>query len=514
MKKLGMMIFLMLMVFVIFPGKADGASIQVNRDTSYDGGSSSETYTAFKIFDATKTSGGTSASYFLSANSRFAFIRNNNDVLEYLTFTAASDGSGYVVTWKEGVQPTDENCIALADIIWDLITYTGHSYTVNNGIALVSGTDFYSLTINTARTPVAEGYYLIYSSLGTNLALVTTDVNITEKNQYPTFLKEFSDAMAEDSLAEENSSSDEVQIGDVVSYTLTVEIPETVNEMIAIMDTMDAGLDAVVFQNSDDRDTATYTTDDEMVGRVIVTAKDSSGDEITDFTTTTVINQIFNIELSAEQVASLAGEKITFEYEAIINGNAALTPVQNNTARLIYGSRYETSSHTVSSLTRNLTINKNDGTNPLMGAQFELRRDNANSSPIRLVRLTDAELEDAEITKANNTIYYRVSDGNDIGSVALIDMTSASSAVIYGLDDDSAYVITETKAPAGYNKLDHNETALGNRNADRVVDVTNQAGSLLPSTGGRGTKFLYLTGAILMIGGGLILAKRKLISDK
>lgn len=513
MKRLLVTMIVLLTFFVFLPGRVFGASIQVNRDNgTYDGGSSSEKYTAFKIFDASKN--GNAASYHLPANSKFAFIRNDSNVLNYLTFAAASDGSGWSVTWKEGVASSEANAIALARTLWDLITYTGNGYTVENDRSLVAGVDFFSLPIGEARTPVPEGYYLIQSTLGTNLALVTTDVVITEKNHYPGILKEFSDGMAVNAKREEDSSFDEVQIRDTVSYTLTVTIPESSNQTIIITDTMDSGLDALVYQTTDDRDTATYTTDADKVGKVIVTAQDSSGDPVSNFTTSTVTDHVFTIMMTSNQVTSLAGETITFEYQATVNGEAGLTPTQENTAHLNYGSFYETADHTVSSVTRNLTINKNDGSNPLMGAQFEIRRDSQNSNAIRLVRLTDANLEAAGITKANDTIYYRVADGKDAGSVATIDMTAAYSAVIYGLDDDSNYIITETKAPAGFNKLDHNETSNGGADADRVVNVTNQAGSLLPSTGGRGSRFLYLTGAILMIGGGLVLAKRKLMDGK
>ena len=91
-------------------------------------------------------------------------------------------------------------------------------------------------------------------------------------------------------------------------------------------------------------------------------------------------------------------------------------------------------------------------------------------------------------------------------------MTDASSAVVYGLDEDSTYYVLETKAPDGYN-LKEDPTAVAGGTAS--VHVVNNAGSILPSTGGIGTTIFYIIGAILVIGAGVVIVtKRRMNNDQ
>lgn len=89
------------------------------------------------------------------------------------------------------------------------------------------------------------------------------------------------------------------------------------------------------------------------------------------------------------------------------------------------------------------------------------------------------------------------------------------------------YYLKETKAPDGYNllkepikivvtgdavtgkpviKVDNNGTAT----VVKKVEVQNNSGSLLPSTGGMGTTLIYVVGSILVLASGIVLfSKRK-----
>lgn len=157
-----------------------------------------------------------------------------------------------------------------------------------------------------------------------------------------------------------------------------------------------------------------------------------------------------------------------------------------------------------------MTVNKTDGTDALKGAQFKLYRTdealNLAHVDVMLRALTDDELTAAGVTKADDTVYYTV----DPDGTNLIDMTDASSAVVYGLDKDSTYYLEETVAPDGYNRLDEEqEVNLGSKTS---IDVVNNAGSVLPSTGGIGTTMFYVIGAILVIGAGVVLVTRRRMS--
>ena len=110
--------------------------------------------------------------------------------------------------------------------------------------------------------------------------------------------------------------------------------------------------------------------------------------------------------------------------------------------------------------------------------------------------------------------------------------------------DDGTYRLEETKAPDGYNKLSKdviiiitaatkngqtwdgvnaierlNVTADGKSGTADVntgivtVQIENNSGSTLPSTGGIGTTIFYVVGVILMLGAGVLLVTKKRMSS-
>lgn len=115
-------------------------------------------------------------------------------------------------------------------------------------------------------------------------------------------------------------------------------------------------------------------------------------------------------------------------------------------------------------------------------------------------------------------------------------MTTGDDGILHfdGLSKGT-YTITETKAPDGYNMLTEplelkiaaafetapeykpSWSATLNGKADKVsvdngiitISVENKKGTLLPSTGGTGTKLLYLLGGVLVIGAGALLVLKK-----
>ena len=135
-----------------------------------------------------------------------------------------------------------------------------------------------------------------------------------------------------------------------------------------------------------------------------------------------------------------------------------------------------------------------------MGAQFEMYRDAATAAT-NLVKIT---VENS----AANTVYYRVAAAGEQNATTTIDMTDAYDAVIYGLDGDSTYTLREIKAPDGYNLLkDDVKVVMGDDN--KVQPIVNNAGSVLPSTGGIGTTVFYILGGLLAVGALVVLITNK-----
>ena len=86
--------------------------------------------------------------------------------------------------------------------------------------------------------------------------------------------------------------------------------------------------------------------------------------------------------------------------------------------------------------------------------------------------------------------------------------------------------MTETQQPTGYNKLANAiEVHIDDNGKVKVikdgaltdvtqVEVENKTGTVLPSTGGAGTTMIYLVGAILVLGSGVVLVTKRRVKGK
>ena len=102
-------------------------------------------------------------------------------------------------------------------------------------------------------------------------------------------------------------------------------------------------------------------------------------------------------------------------------------------------------------------------------------------------------------------------------SVSLIkaNRTKITDSNVYGVSQ--GYYLVETKAPDGFNKLtapvvikitksadtDVNKWTIskdGTVENDKIIDIENSTGSLLPSTGGRGAIAFAVIAALLVFG--------------
>ena len=484
-KKKNVFALLIAMILVLsLSTSALAATIVVETGTNASDGSisqdvlSGETYNAYKILNYTSadTDGNgipDAYSYYLTAEQ---YAADNTDGLGKLLesagfhFTASSDGTQYVLDNAAAI--TDA-----ADVANDL-------YAIKDkiaSVAIASATATATADKQAVFSNLDTGYWFVTSSLGSLCTLQSYDDEalIVEKNTMVTDSKTV------------DESNESLQVGDTATYTITLTDGKGTNLAATLTDTMSAGL--------------TYNNDATVTANGTALVKD------TDYTVTvtggngsqTVVVYTFT---AAVMTALEENQHIVVTYTATLNQYASLDGTETNTEVTSYSTQ-NTSGNTVEVKDYNLTIQKKakseDG-DSLKGAQFALYRDNETTA-LNVVSITVD-------TPAADTVYYRVAAAGETGATTVIDMTEAYDAVIYGLDGDSTYHIEETTAPDGYNKL-AGKVPVQMGDANKVQPVVNNAGSILPSTGGIGTTIFYIIGAVLVIGAGVVIVTKRRMND-
>ena len=344
------------------------------------------------------------------------------------------------------------------------------------------------------------GYYLVDTTLGTLCSLDTTnpDVVMEEKNEVPTNVK----TVEEDSTGNYGEKND-ADIGQTVNFKSTITA-QAGAENYVFHDKMSAGLTygsvTGITLNGTAVDASNYT----------VTAPAADGD-----TFDVTFTQAFCDTLKAN-------DQIVISYTATLNENAKVGLDGNpNVSKLSYGEinqetgkpgsttpPSETKTYTWDVVVFKYTMN-GETEKALAGATFTLSKNADGSNPIALV------------SEGNNV--YRVEKTNETVTVTEITTDATGKFTIKGLDADT-YYLTETAAPAGYNKLaapvtiviGENGVVNGTTEAPQGVDevkVLNQSGTELPSTGGIGTTIFYIVGGVLVVGAVVLLVTKKRMNN-
>lgn len=330
------------------------------------------------------------------------------------------------------------------------------------------------------------GYYLVDSSLGALCGLNTTkpNVTITEKNVKPTIEKEVKNGDAW-------GTTNDAKIGDTVEFKITIHVEAGAKNYV-LTDTMEKGL-------SFDSKTLTVTCN----GATATLNSDYSLELDKNNTT-------FTLTFDDNYVAGKVGETIVVTYAATLNENAVVAG-NKNSATLHYGNKQTVKSETTT-YTYEFDLLKVDGSDKklLDGAEFKLYDAKNDGNIIKVVPVAGG---------------YRVANGNEAGATETIAVTGGK-VHISGLDK-TTYWLEETKAPDGYNKLterkpvdltsgSNNTTLTSNTwsEADHGVAVENNAGAILPDTGGMGTTLFYVIGGGLMVAAVVLLVTKKRMEHK
>ena len=393
------------------------------------------------------------------------------------------DGNGYM-TYKTDMD-TPEN---LREFAQKALAYAqqGHGIHSTSQPATTDTVTFSNLKL---------GYYLVDSSAGALCGLTTTNKNasIEEKNGVPT---------VEKTILETNNTNTAnfANIGDVVKYQ-TIITAQKGAQTYVLHDTMDKGLTfnkdvkvKVSGQESYLNPTADY--------EVVENPTDGCTFEIT-------FTDAFLKTIKAET-------NIEVTYSAILNKDALIHLGNNNTTYLTYGNNNKTNTSETHTLTYEIKVLKYTNTkdHPLANAKFSLFNQETGGTAYKLVQ------------KADTTNYRLAMTGED--GITEITTNDTGKFSIQGLKP-GVYWLEETAAPKGYNKLAKRIEVEIKQDGTLIVDkksidetnlpisqvnVENKSGTLLPSTGGMGTTMIYLVGAVLVLGSGIVLASKRRANSK
>lgn len=345
---------------------------------------------------------------------------------------------------------------------------------------------------------LTAGYYLVYVTGGKEIqsSLVTVDETTNTVN-----LK------TEAPSIEKTANKETVNIGDVVTYTVKGSIPDTTGYdqyQYIIHDELSKGLDFV--------NDATGAACEGNSVKVTVAFEDTTDANTAPTTATIDTNNSkkMSLDLSAWVRTNQAnkGKTFTVTYYAKVNKDAVVT--NNNKASLEYGNNpNDTTTTTPSEAKTNtypLDIKKiNKKTKELLAdAKFSLYKFETDAkngeNAIAVTGSNGSYVVDAD---SKNTVFESVT--TEVGNGYNLHLNGLAAG---------DYWLVETQAPEGFNKLtapikvtitktgdaEWKVSKDGVEVTDKIIDIENSTGSLLPSTGGRGAIAFAVIAALLVFG--------------
>lgn len=480
MKKVFALMLALVMMLVVTGAFA--ATITINSTAGDDVQTDTTVYTYYKILDADIENPTAVTVNTESGESTAATTGEDVPRVSYYVKTQAKatalEGTGLFTVTKDAT--ADKWYVALKD---DSTTGAEIATALNEiKDSFADASDTFAQTTPggsaTTEEELAPGYYLITSTLGDKLAVQTlADITINTKNDYPTVDK---------TIPETDKSA---QIGDTITYTITVDVPDSANDQIIVTDTMTSGL---TFKSITSVETGTDAL-----------AAD------TDYTFAKISDQSFTVTLNAATVTENKGKTISIIYTAVLNENAVVDAADDtdadatsndNTVKINYGNHFESKPVTVETDTQKFTFDKIDGTDQkkLPGAIFELQLD---GTALNLIEVAAGET-------------YRIATAEEIANASITKVTqmttNGNTITVNGVDGDVTYQLVEIQAPTGYNMPAEPSTDVKPETDNTLeIAIENNKGTVLPSTGGMGTTIFYVVGGLLIIGAAIVLVARR-----
>lgn len=443
------------------------------------------------------------------------------DVTESDSTTTSGTAKNYAYTVNESYKSTLASVLSIPENstneqIVQAVTALGESnnakvqkfandftvYALQNSLAATTNSGKLRDVTSYKFTGLAAGYYLVYVTGGKEIqsSLVTVDATTSKvelKTEAPSITK--------------TADRDTVSIGQVVKYTVTGSIPDTTGYdqyQYVIHDELSNGLDFVNDENG------TSVTGNAVNVKVAFTDGTDANTAPITATLDSTNNKKMSLDLSTWVKANQEnnkGKEFTVTYYAKVNKGAVVT--EKNKAQLEYGNKPGETTTTTPSEAKTPTypldiLKKKSGTDEkLAGAKFSLYKTK-----------DDADKGQNAITVSGNKGNYVVDSTSSVTEFESVNDIAGKgyNLRVNGLAEGTYYLV-ETKAPDGFNKLtapvvikitkssdaDVNNWTISKDNAneeDKIIDIENSTGSLLPSTGGAGV-IVFAGVAILLVFG-------------
>ena len=503
---------------VVTANAADNATLTVSTtDAKFAG----KTVNAYKMFSATVSGDGKAVSYTLTDEWK-PFFKDGLG-LTGVTGTNVNDKANeYVAKLKN--DGTGLAAFATKASNWAQNTVNGIKTNKTTTVSSNAAGGQYTATF----TGLDYGYYVVAvpgatvadtkSQYATLVSVGSTNVDATIKGALPTVVKKVN-----------GESATSAKIGDTLTFTLTSTIPDM------------SAYSAYTFNF---KDTLSKGLTFKQVDSVKVEGANSSLTEGADYSVTTTSKTSGETLLTVamnefkKQQANV-GKTITVTYTATLNKDAVVGGHGNtNSATIQYsndpsnGGFGESEPSKVRVFTYGFTVDKYTGDSypdkavRLAGAKFTLAP-KAGGEAIHFVQVNAGN--------ATTNAVYRVAKDDDTVTTTTITTPENGKVDFQGLKNGE-YTLTETEAPAGYNKLasaigvkvdgrndgtdttdatvtitydnnngsDYDQTA-----SNGVIPVQNKSGAILPGTGGMGTIAFTVIGVLVIALGVAWTLKRK-----
>ncbi len=452
------------------------------------------------------------------------------DTASPFTLTATSAANVYQVTLKDPSTSGETIATFLKGLVngGKLTKYTktglDNPVTVadNENTAVFDDVDF--------------GYYYIESSVGAVVMVnsATPNIEIQSKNSAPT--------LKYDGDTDGTGSNRAAGYGDAETFTLTLTAGAGAQNYVVHV-TVPAGLTYDSTTGITVQKAAWNETNNNNDAAADVTATDNyTVDTITD--TNLADGLDFTVTFEESFMEGLKEkDQIIITYKATVNDGQGSTTAatirdagNKSEAYVSYGAAdpAETSPKTSDTVyVYDLTVSKyykdssnSDAVTALPGAKF------------KIYKSADTKTYYAQVTGGKLTGWTETeADGTELESGAISG--DKSTFKVEGLDAGE-YFLVETEAPEGFNILTapvvfridakYDADAAGNNIVvkeesgypttdptpyaeNNTIEVENNSGSRLPSTGGIGTTIFYIVGSVLAVGAIILLITKKKMSD-